>query len=171
MLQGICVDPGQSVVLEKGKNYFLFPHGPKHFYVSKFPSKESHRGCFSSEYFQLVEKEEWPQEPDVKVISLDPDKVYKARLIWRKKGYQDKQLGIYFIKPFKDHGYFYRDSELKKCGGCFPLHWFTDFVEVDVEEREPEIIKPEMESVELEQILIVPEANPAKYVQLSLFDF
>ncbi|MEC1744145.1 hypothetical protein [Schinkia azotoformans] len=54
MLQGTCIDTGQTTVLEKGKSYFLFPNGPIHFYVSKFPNRDSHRGCFSGKYFQII---------------------------------------------------------------------------------------------------------------------
>ncbi|WP_260288470.1 hypothetical protein [Peribacillus aracenensis] len=60
MLQGVCVDPGQTNVLNKEASYFLFPAGNSHYFVSKFPNKKSHRGCFESNRFQLMN----PPEPE-----------------------------------------------------------------------------------------------------------
>ena len=133
MLTGICIDPGQSAVLEKGTRYYLFANGPKHFYVSKFPNQGAHNGCFQAKYFQVSEKEDWPMEPDSVEVALDPEKIYKANLTWRKPGYQFVELKEYYIRPNGTHGFFYHDRDLKKCGGCFPLHWFENFEEVKPE--------------------------------------
>lgn len=56
MLKGICSDAGQTNVLIQGTTYFLFPAGPSHFYVSKFPSINSHRGCFRKSLFDDLEE-------------------------------------------------------------------------------------------------------------------
>ncbi|MEH7490852.1 hypothetical protein [Neobacillus niacini] len=171
MLQGICVNSGQSVVLEKGKRYFLFPNGTKHFYVSNFPNKNAHKGCFQTNYFQIIEKEEWPQEPKEMVIRLDPEKIYKANLIWRKPGYKTTELKEYYVQPKMTHGYFYHNKNLIDCGGCFPLHWFANFVEVNFEENVTEAFDF---AIELdERVRIFEESVPkrAEFVQLSIFDF
>ncbi|WP_458412756.1 hypothetical protein ACNQFZ_18390 [Schinkia sp. CFF1] len=55
MLQGICIDTGQTTVLEKGKLYFLFQNGETHFYVSKFPRIDSHTGCYKANRFQIIQ--------------------------------------------------------------------------------------------------------------------
>jgi hypothetical protein len=171
MLQGICIDPGQTVVLEKGKSYFLFPNGTKHYYVSKFPNQNAHKGCFQAIYFQIIEKEEWLQEPVRLSIILDQEKVYMASLIWRKPGYKSTELKEHYVKPKATHGHFYHDSSLKEYGGCFPLHWFTDFVEVKHEVIEPETLDFGIEIEGSDLFLIENEPNIANYVQLSLFDF
>lgn len=171
MLQGICVDPGQSAVLEKGTSYYLFPNGTKHYYVSKFPNLGAHNGCFQAKYFQLVEEEDWPQEPESVEVSLDPEKIYKAKLTWRKPGYKFVELKEYYIQPKKTHGFFYRDRDLKKCGGCFPLHWFKNFEEMEIEENVTETTDFVIEFEESEQFLVDSEPEIAKYEQLSLFDF
>jgi hypothetical protein len=170
MLQGICIDTGQSAVLERGTRYFLFPNGPRNFYVSKFPNQNAHKGCFQANYFQIIEKEEWPLEPEILPVSLNSEKVYKAKLIWRRPGYKMTELKEYYVKPGDTHGTFYHDSSLTKLGGCFPLHWFANFIEVEPEEVEPEIIDFDIDFEESEQILIETEPKLAKYEQLSLFD-
>jgi hypothetical protein len=171
MLKGVCIDPGQTALLEKGKSYFLFPNGTMHYYVSKFPNRNAHKGCFQSKYFQLIENEAWPQEPELLSIILDPEKLYKAKLIWRKPGYKSTELKEYYILPKTTHGYFYKDSKLKECCGCFPLYWFADFIEVDLEESEPEIVDFDIETKENIPFFIENEQKIANYVQLSLFDF
>lgn len=84
VLQGICIDIGETTVLEKGKTYFLFPNGSTHYYVSKFQNKNSHFGCFRKSFFQIVQEDEWsPEPPADNVPSLDSSKIYEAR----EKGY------------------------------------------------------------------------------------
>ncbi len=170
MMQGICINQGQTSVLEKGKSYFLFPNGTQHYYVSNFPNQNAHKGCFQMKYFQLVQKEEWPAEPEMKDLSLDREKVYKANLVWRKPGYKCVQLKDYYVQPKNTHGNFYKDSNLKKFGGCFPLHWFTDFTEVDPDANEPDIFDFVIDSEETGLLLAAIEPETINYVQLSLFE-
>ncbi|WYU49990.1 hypothetical protein MHH67_11365 [Bacillus sp. FSL K6-0047] len=54
MTKAICVDAGSSTVLEKGKEYFVFPNGSNHFYVAKSNNPKAHFGCFQQELFQLA---------------------------------------------------------------------------------------------------------------------
>lgn len=54
MLQGICIDSTQTTMLTADMIYFLFPAGPSHFYVSEFPKKSSHRGCFITSRFKVI---------------------------------------------------------------------------------------------------------------------
>lgn len=170
MLQGICVDPAATTVLEKDRKYFLFPAGANHYYVSRFPNAGSHCGCFRKSLFQIVQDEqyqqqqekerhdwigrkrlskelttkedEWPPEPPAyNVPTLDSSKIYKAKLIWTTRAYKT-ELGTYFLKPIEKNAYVfreYRDKQLKKHVGCFPLHWFTDFREVDANDVENEM--------------------------------
>jgi hypothetical protein len=171
MLQGVCVDPGPSAVLEKGTSYYLFPNGSMHYYVSKFPNRNAHKGCFQAQYFQIIEKELWPEEPLQKMSNLDPEKLYKATLIWRKQGYQSTKLTDYYIKPKKTHGYFYHDSNLNNFGGCFPLHWFSDFQEYDLDIIDQKVPDFDIDFEETVPILAESEPNLSNYEQLSLFDF
>ncbi|UYL93726.1 hypothetical protein NIIg32_gp61 [Parageobacillus phage vB_PtoS_NIIg3.2] len=168
MLQGICVDTGETTVLEKGKKYFLFPGGSNNYYVSKFPNANAHTGCFHKSLFQIVQEDEWPPEPSSdNVPVLDSSKIYAAKLIWRKQGYQQVKLGTYYLQPKKTHAYVYRDKQLNKCIGCFPLHWFAEFREVNVEETETNegIVETEVPEHETK------EEMPENFEQMSIFDF
>ncbi|MGM0903086.1 MAG: hypothetical protein ACQEXB_18555 [Bacillota bacterium] len=167
MLQGICVDPGQTAVLTKGTSYYLFPNGANHYYVSKYPNPEAHKGCYSKEYFQLIEKEIWPDEPEKRDIQLEPDKVYKARLIWRKPGYKGTVLKEYFLKPKKTHAYFYLDEDLQKLCGCFPFHWFVGFEEVEPDKVVGDI---NLDFTEADLFLEETVHKEVVFEQLSLFD-
>ena len=168
MLQGICVDASLTMVLEKGRKYFLFPGGPNHYYVSKFPRETAHCGCFHKSLFQIVQEDEWPPEPPMhNVPVLDSSKIYEAKLIWRKRGYQQVELETYYLQPTETHAYVYRDKQLKKCVGCFPLHWFEGFREVDAEENETNEAVFETETLESE----TKEEMPENFEQMSIFDF
>jgi hypothetical protein len=174
MLQGVCVDPGQTEVLEKGKTYYLFLNGNEHYYVSVFPSQNAHKGCFQTKYFQVIERDSYPQEPAARPIHLDPNKVYKADLIWAKPGYRPFTSKEYYIKPRTTHGYFYHDINLTKPGGCFPLHWFDNFIEIDVQVSVtvPIVVESVMKLDKIEPTLneIVHEISKSEqYEQLSLF--
>jgi hypothetical protein len=165
ILIGVCIDIGNSAVLQKGDSYYLFPHGDKHYYVSKFPNKNAHKGCFHAELFQLINDINWPHEPEAITPELEREKIYKAPLVWRNPGYKSKELKHYFIKPKTTHCYFYHDKELKEFCGCFPLHWISDFEELDVSAEE---IDSENNSFVEEELALFEEVNNG-YEQLSLF--
>jgi hypothetical protein len=168
VLQGICVDTGETTVLEKGKKYFLFPSSPNYYYVSKFSNVNAHTGCFHKSLFQIVQGDEWPPEPVANnVPALDSSKIYAAKLIWRKRGYQQVELGTYYLQPKQTHAYVYRDKQLKKCVGCFPLHWFDGFREINADETETNAAIFETEALECE----TKEEMPKNFEQMSIFDF
>jgi hypothetical protein len=168
MLQGICVDASLTMVLEKGRKYFLFPGDPDHYYVSRFPKANAHTGCFHKSLFQIVQEEEWPPEPAAyNVPVLDSSKIYEAKLVWRKRGYQQVELGMYYLQPKKTHAYVYRDKQLEKCVGCFPLHWFVEFREVDADEDEINEVVLETKTLERE----IEEEKPEMFEQMNIFDF
>jgi hypothetical protein len=156
-LQGVCVDPN-SINVEEGRQYFLFPNGEDHVYASRFQDEKAHFGCFSRKVFRIVQEEEWPPEPTIDhVREIDRERIYRARLIWRRPGYKYKELTEYYLQPKQTHAYFFFDSELKDCGGCFPLHWFDDFQEAGQQQIENELEE-------------TPEDNEiSKPVQLSFF--
>ncbi len=170
MLQGVCVDTAATTVLEKDRKYFLFPGGPNHYYVSKFPKENSHFGVFRKSLFQIVQEDEWPPEPPAdSVPALDSSKIYEAKLIWRTRGYRDTKLGTYYLRPSGTHAYFYYDKELKRHGGCFPLHWFTDFREVNAEKTETNEVVLETKAPKRETNEEMPESY--RYEQTTIFDF
>lgn len=160
MLQGICVDNQNSMVLRVGERYFLFPNGKEHFYVSRFPHKGSHTGCFQTKHFRIEE------------LRLNPEKVYKASLMWTGPGYRSStELKDYYIVPRKTHGYFYTDITLKKCEGCFPLAWFTNFEDVVTgsEDNVFELDEAVTELLESELISPISVHESERFEQLSLF--
>lgn len=140
MLKGLCINKGNTTVLTVGKQYFLFPNGEHHYYVSMFPNQRAHKGCFESSLFQLISDNDQQGKEIALSMNLDKDKLYRARLIWKREGYNSIELKEYFLVPHKTHADFYDDQALKVCRGCFPLHWFTDFLEVAyiIEETEKE---------------------------------
>lgn len=158
MLQGKCVDP--ELASSFPETVYLFPNGPLNYYVSRFPNKDAHMGCFQADKFQIAE--EWPPEPNAADIpSLESGKMYSAQFVWKpeKQFTYHKLKDRYFILPKANQksATFYKDRERKQLGGCFPLHWFTDFQLVEEEELE-EVF--EMEPVEEEL---------ASFEQMSLF--
>ncbi|MGG6437396.1 hypothetical protein ABET52_06070 [Saccharococcus caldoxylosilyticus] len=168
LLQGVCVDASLTMVLEEGRKYFLFPGGPDHYYVSRFPKANAHTGCFHKSLFQIVQEDEWPPEPPVDSIpALDSSKIYAAKLVWRKRGYEQVKLGTYYLQPAGTHAYVYRDKQLKKCVGCFPLHWFTEFREVNEEENETNEAVFETEAPRRE----AEEEKYETFEQMTIFDF
>jgi hypothetical protein len=168
VLQGVCIDTGSATILEKGKKYFLFPNGVDHYYVSNFSRASAHKGCFHKSLFELVQEDDWPPEPAAdNVPVLDSSKVYAVKLIWRKRGYQQIKLGTYYLQPSGTHAYFYYDKELKRLGGCFPLHWFEDFREVNEEENETNEVVFETKALDCE----TKEETHETFEQMSIFDF
>lgn len=150
-MRGICIDPGSCDAIEKNQAYYLFENGPNYFYVSRFDKKTAHFGCYKAEKFEVVVedaaqkiKRPWPPEPPVFDPGLVEEKVYKARLIWRTYGYSGKELTEYYVKlAGKTHVFLYFDSGLKRSAGCFPVHWFRDFTEVDQPEEELQVVQEE----------------------------
>jgi hypothetical protein len=116
----------------------------------------------------ITKEDEWPPEPPAdNVPVLDSSKIYAAKLVWRKRGYQQVKLGTYYLQTARTHAYVYRDKQLKKFIGCFPLHWFEDFRDVDEAETETNEVVFETEEPEHE----TKEEMPKNYEQMSIFDF
>ena len=177
MIEGVCIDDGNSTVLVPGKKYFLFPNEKESVYVSNFPNKGAHMGCFQMLLFKEVEEMQEPEQVDLK---LDKSKVYKANLVYKKNGITE--LKEYYLRlfPLHDHPYElanlkkncyfydrYTNGELDGFRGCFPLHWFADFTEV--EEQQEEVIHND-EPVEVAEKALEELAMEYTVVeQLSLF--
>ncbi|WP_339148376.1 hypothetical protein [Sutcliffiella sp. BMC8] len=150
MLQGICVKADSAEVLSKGENYYLFPNGPEHYYVSKYPNQGAHKGCYHAERFKLKHNE----------IELHKDRLYSAELIYTYPGYSTKLFQRYFIRPSKTHCYFYKDAEQQKLMGCYPKEWFKDFEEIE------SVVESEQADV---SDFDIQEDKPEMMEQLSLF--
>ncbi|MGH1287796.1 hypothetical protein [Bacillus toyonensis] len=147
-MKGICIDVDYSALLGINEEYFLFPAKHNHYFVSKFNCKESHFGCYPVERFQVVEKNVWTPEPQVNTPNLNKGFLYRAQLIWRTKGYENKPLKDYIIKLKGNYCFFWHDRERKKLCGCFPIHWFTNFEELAAEqEKIKEILEQERVSL------------------------
>ncbi|EOP85984.1 hypothetical protein IGM_04359 [Bacillus cereus HuB4-4] len=125
VMKGICVNADTSTELKLDQEYYLFPAKPNHFYVSRFDNVHANFGCYQVNRFQVIEG--WPKEPEIDIPELDREKYYRADLIWRAKGYRDKELKRYVMKPSTTHCYVWHDKERKQFAGCFPLHWFRGF--------------------------------------------
>ncbi|WP_277714218.1 hypothetical protein [Bacillus atrophaeus] len=138
-MKGECLS-ADLASLEKGREYFLFPLGESHYYVSKFDNINSHRGAYQKEYFR-ISAEEVEDEPRAgNYDHLDVNTVYTAELIWRRKGYaHGLPLTTYYIKPknsYKTHCDLYKKKDLQNWGGCYPLHWFINIQELSDNQTE-----------------------------------
>lgn len=172
MIQGICVNAGATVSLERDQKYFLFPNGKDHYYVSNFPNLNAHKGCFQAILFKPVKEEEWPEEPNgvTLIKDFDSEKIYKASLIWRKPESTAK-LKDYYLRLNSNHlpykvklvssCYVYEQFEngdYAEFAGCLPLHWFSNITEVQPEELihndEQEELQLETEPTTLEEIAL-----------------
>ncbi|MDP7981018.1 hypothetical protein [Bacillus multifaciens] len=145
-MKAVCINADTSTELRLEQEYFIFPAKPNHYYVSRFDNVNAHFGSYQAERFHVVEEEEWPKEPQMDILKLDQDKFYHAQLIWRQRGFKNKSLKEYVIKPKRTHCLFWHDEERKRFCGCFPLHWFKNFVPV-IEKEKPE--KVEEQPIEL----------------------
>ena len=150
-----CIDVGSTLTLQLNQEYYCFPNGPNHFYVSRFPKQGAQFGCFTREHFRETQKVEEP--PLIDLEQFNRDAIYEAELIYNKR-YTSVRLQTYYIRPRQTHCNFYMDLELTRLQGCFPLHWFTNFKEIKTYEA-PVIVE---EVVKEEEPVHVEE-------QLSLF--
>jgi hypothetical protein len=71
------------------------------------------------------------------------------------------------LQPSRTHAYVFRDRQLEKCIGCFPLHWFEGFREVNADESETNEVVFETEVPEQE----TKEEMPENFEQMCIFDF
>ncbi|MEN3130830.1 hypothetical protein ABDI49_07370 [Bacillus cereus] len=139
-MKGICINVDASTELKLDQEYYLFPAKPNHFYVSRFDNVHANFGCYEADRFQVIKEEEWPKEPEIDIPELDKEKYYRADLIWRAKGYRDKELKRYVMKPSTTHCYVWHDKERKQFAGCFPLHWFRGF-KLMIEQQSPQAVE------------------------------
>lgn len=146
-MKGLCVDPGGTTTLKEGIEYFIFPNGSNHFYVSKFDNPKAHFGCYQKELFQEKTEEEapeLPQEPPMVKVDLKMDEVYKAFFVWvRKPGHWHLVGKSYFVKQHKTQSTqvnVYDDPECKIGRGTFQTYYFIDFELIEMKNEEIEFI-------------------------------
>ena len=53
-MKGKCLT-SHITPLERGREYFLFPLGDSHYYVSKFDNQNAHCGVYQKEHFEVTE--------------------------------------------------------------------------------------------------------------------
>jgi hypothetical protein len=161
--------PEQQRFLRKGKSIFSSQTVPIIITFQSLPKASSHQVCFHKSLFELVQEDEWPPEPSADSVSaLDSSKVYKARLVWRKRGYEQIKLGTYYLQPSGGTCVFLMRQAAKKVGWlCFPLHWFAEFREVDTVQNETDEIVLETEALECE----TKEEAHEIFEQMCIFNF
>lgn len=168
-MEAVCINRGNADTLEAGKKYFIFKHGPKNVYVSRFNNEGAHFGSYPADLFEPVEviktaaAEEWPQEPEeaTEGHGLETDKKYIGRLIWRRPGYKNVPLQQYRIIPHRKRTVFFFSLENDMFRGCFPIHWFDDITEYT-------------EAAEVIEVIQSNEVDPLEweeFKQTTIFDF
>lgn len=70
-MKAVCIDTGHSTVLREGKEYFVFPTGSSHYYVSNFESVNSHMGAFLKPMFEIVEDNKTKDENNGNVDEIN----------------------------------------------------------------------------------------------------
>lgn len=135
-MKGICKNAEGTELLTEGTTYYLFPNGDSHVYASRFDNQDAHFGCFQTELFEEVNTAEETEPPPLRE-PLELDTYYSADLIWRRPGYKNLvDLGSYVIYTLDTHAYFYDDETLKGFRGCFPIHWFSNFKPITINQEE-----------------------------------
>lgn len=119
----ICTDNGNSDLLEVGKEYFMLGERSGWAYISHFPKQSTYFGVYEAKRFTVLGEE----PPSVDHEHLDREKIYQAELIYCRR--YPVKLKNYYVKPRVTHANFYVDPDCLDFCGCFPLHWFANFIE------------------------------------------
>ncbi|TSB47142.1 hypothetical protein [Alkalicoccobacillus porphyridii] len=158
-MKAVCIETGDTALLQEQKEYFIFPNGESHVYVSKFDNQGAHFGCYEKDFFQEIVEEDpvRPPEPPELNPDLEHGQVYKAFLVWTsKRGFWSLEGKHYYLKQHdkvSSQVWFYEDPECKKLRGIFQKHYFTDYEPIEtipqkeeqalVEESPPELLPEE----------------------------
>lgn len=127
-MKGRCISVGDTSTLQIGQEYFLFPAGPNHYYVSRFNNVDAHFGCYQARYFDLMKETalEFRTKEDRFIGTSEMDGI---RL---KKGI------VYVLGPVlytwgrvqencPSHCYVYEiEKDFERFIGCFPISVFRD---------------------------------------------
>jgi hypothetical protein len=169
MLQGTCLD---SDILTAGETFFLFPAGTDYVYASRFPRKNAHTGCFPIDRFKVKEEVEtsgWPPEPPKRVVEIELNEVYVAKLMWCWEASKDRRDKEYYVmaRGSGSHVDYYSNPELKGMLGSLPVHWFENFERVE----EGSVLKlTETLTEQAPEVAKFDEEKSSRFIeQLSLF--
>ncbi|WP_018392465.1 hypothetical protein [Bacillus sp. 37MA] len=169
MLQGTCID---SDILPAGETFYLFPAGTDYVYASRFPRKSAHTGCFPIDRFKVkeeVETTEWPQEPPKRVVEIELNEVYVAKLVWCWEASKDRRDKEYYViaRGYGSHVDYYPNPELEGLLGSLPVHWFENFRHVESLQA---IQSGEIATEQIPEVAIFDREESSQFIeQLSLF--
>ena len=116
MLVVECIDATNISVLLAGSKYYAFPVNSSHAYISKFPNKNAHTGCYSLTRFVEVPQVIKQKEPYVYHYF-----VYATKKILLVYGFQVSNQLIAI----------YRDAQIKQFIGCVPVERCTAFQKLE----------------------------------------
>ncbi|ADC52155.1 MULTISPECIES: hypothetical protein [Alkalihalophilus] len=138
-MKAICTDSEGSLQLIEGKEYFIFPHGDDHVYVSKFDNKSSHFGAYRKELFKVTDRKDTTASyPTSEELGLKKGVIYKVRKVPGVKALSLTEE-IHYAKCRKTHALVYRDRDCTRLCGQYPLVWLSDYEELYDNEPEPVI--------------------------------
>lgn len=144
-----CIDEVGSQVLERGKEYYAFEASWQHVYISNFPNKRSHMGCFHKDRFRELQHSE-PPKP-LKRVELEKDKWYTAEI---KEACKYHGGGTFNIKS--THGVYFNSNNCYVYKGLthvgrYGIDEFTNIREIDAPIVEGIEAQPEQQQ-EIEQL-------------------
>ena len=135
----VCINAADTTTLVKGKQYYVFPNGSNHAYVSKFDNPSAHFGCYRQSLFEEVSEDAPVRPPEPRHLDweLEPNQVYQA-LMGRtdKDGFWHLEGQMFYVRQHEKYSgqvRIYRDPQCTKYKGQFMTHWFTDFEAIEVE--------------------------------------
>ena len=163
-MKSVCFDTGDTTTLVQGREYYLFPNGATHAFVSKFNNSSSHFGCYRQSLFEKVSEDtpELPPEPPELDWELEPEQVYKAYLTWVKMpGAKHMIDQIYYIRKHPRHRHqvsVFKDPECNNLRAILSSHYFIDY----------ELIESDGIGL-IEEIMDNEELPTGDWEQMSLF--
>lgn len=127
-MKGRCISAGDTTTLKPEQEYFLFPAGSNHYYVSRFDNPNAHFGCYQAKYFELVKE-------TVLEFRAKEDRFIGTSVM---DGIRLKKGVAYVLGPVlytwgrvrensPSHCYVYEiERDSKQFIGCFPISVFKD---------------------------------------------
>lgn len=135
-MKGVCIDTGNATTLEKGKQYYLFEHGPNNYYVSQFNNIKSHFGSYQKRLFKEIE-----------VRPHDLEGKYYARLKRPQRSF--KMDKIYIVGPAEKHKEYFNVYSVEVPHRPFGsyLNNFFEILEPYEEPEKPDAVKTQNKAI------------------------
>lgn len=85
-MKAICIEVDSSVVLKMEQEYYVFPAGPEHYYVSRFDNVNANFGCYLVNKFKLVNEKKCLEESVLDIPNLKEKVELELELVLKENG-------------------------------------------------------------------------------------